>query len=163
MTAGILIIPASFNENPGVNTNGFAVGHQAELQMFSGEQTYKLDIVKVAGSETFEKNGSLFLKVQANDLPDLTMTKDGNLFTIYPNPFTNEITIEVWNPDKTKVDVAIYNLFGQRIKNLFNGTNEGQLLLKWDGTNDSGQKVVPGIYFCKVNKVTKKVFFKDGR
>ena len=163
MTAGIFSIPASVNENTGENVNGFTVGHQVELQLFKGEQAYKLDIVKVAGSETFEKNGSLFVKVQANDLPDLTINNDANLFTVYPNPFKSEITIEVWNPEKIKVDVAIFNLLGQRIKHLFNATNEGQLLLKWDGTNDSGQKVVPGIYFCKVNKVTKKVFFKDKR
>ena len=102
-------------------------------------------------------------KVQANDLPVSSINNNGNSFTVYPNPFTSDITIEVWNSEKTEIDVAIYNLLGQRIKNLFNATNEGKLLLKWDGTNDSGQKVVPGIYLCKVNNETKKVFFQDGK
>ena len=109
------------------------------------------------------KNGSLLEKGLAIDLADSTVYHNGIQFTVYPNPFTSEITIEVWNTKKTEVDVAIYNLLGQRIKNLYNAENEGQLLLKWDGTSDSGQKVVPGIYLCKVNNETKKVFFKDGK
>ncbi|MEI6140751.1 MAG: T9SS type A sorting domain-containing protein, partial [Mariniphaga sp.] len=119
--------------------------------------------VNVNRLNSSEKNGFLLEKVQANDLPVSSINNNGNSFTVYPNPFTSDITIEVWNSEKTEIDVAIYNLLGQRIKNLFNATNEGKLLLKWDGTNDSGQKVVPGIYLCKVNNETKKVFFQDGK
>jgi hypothetical protein len=110
-----------------------------------------------------EKSADIIGNVQAKDFSGLTANNDGNVFTVYPNPFTSEITIEIWNSEKTEVDVAIYTLLGQRIKNLYNSTNEGQLLLKWDGTNDSGQMVVPGIYLCKVNNETKKVIFKDGK
>ena len=163
LIAGIFNIPASSNENPAENINGFTTGHQVDLQLFRGDQSYKLDVVKVGGSDTFEKNGSLFVKVQANGLTSLRINHGENLFTVYPNPFTSQITIEVWNSERTDVDVAIYNELGQRIKNLFKGSNEGQLLLKWDGTNDSGHKVVPGIYLCRVNNETKKVFFKDGK
>ena len=141
----------------------FSTGNTIGMQLYRGNQSFKLEAVTLSGTLTFEKNGSVFVKASANDLPIVQINHGEDLFTVYPNPFTSEITIEVWNPEKTDVDVAIYNLLGQRIKNLYNAENEGQLLLKWDGTSDSGQKVVPGIYLCKVNNETKKVFFKDGK
>jgi flagellar hook assembly protein FlgD len=52
---------------------------------------------------------------------------------------------------------------GQRIKNLYSGTNNGKLTLKWDGTNNSGQKVTPGVYLCKVNGQSKQVIFEGGK
>ena len=160
--SGSISIPASANEGTGTSVNGFSIGNPIGLQLYRGNQSYKLEAETLAGTLSFEKNGSVLVKVSANDLPVIQVDNSENLFAVYPNPFTSEITIEVWNTDKTEVDIAIYNLLGQRIKNLFNATNEGQLLLKWDGTNNSGNKVVPGIYLCKVNNETKKVFFKDG-
>jgi hypothetical protein len=161
--SGAISIPASANEGNGTSVNGFTTGNTIGLQLYRGNQSYTLATETLSGAKSFEKNGSVFIKISASDLPIVQVDNPDNLFTVYPNPFTTEITIEVWNNEKTEVDVAIYSLLGQRIKNLYNAENEGQLLLKWDGTNDSGQKVVPGIYLCKVNNETKKVFFKDGK
>ena len=120
----------------------------------------KSPVAEPLRSKLFEKNGSVFIKVSANDLPVVQVDNSDHLFTVYPNPFTNEITIEVWNPEKTEIDVAIYNLLGQRIKNLYNSENQGQLLLKWDGTNDSGNMVIQGVYLCKMNGKTIKIVYK---
>jgi hypothetical protein len=163
MRSGSISIPTSANEGPATDVNGFTNGNNFGLQLYRGNTNYNLDLVILAGNNSFEKNGSVFVKVSANDLPVVQVVNDRDLFTVYPNPFTSEITIEVWNSEKTEVDVAIFSLLGQRIKNLYNVENQGQLLLKWDGTNDSGQKMVPGIYLCKVNNETMKVFFKDER
>ena len=161
--SGSISITASANEGSGTSVNGFSTGNAIGLQLYRGNQSCKLEVETLEGSKSFEKNGSVFIKVSASNLPVVQVDNSDNLFTVYPNPFTSEITIGVWNPEKTEVDVAIYSLLGQRIKNLYSAENEGQLLLKWDGTNDSGQKMVPGIYLCKVNNETKKVFFKDGK
>jgi hypothetical protein len=161
--SGSISIPASANEGSGASVNGFSTGNAIGLQLYRGNQSYSLETETLLGSRSFEKNGSVFIKVSASDLPVVQVDNSDNLFSVYPNPFTSEITIEVWNSEKTEIDVAIYSLLGQRIKNLYNAENRGQLLLKWDGTNDSGQKMIPGIYLCKVNNETKKVFFKDGK
>jgi PKD repeat protein len=159
--SGSISIAASANEGNNTTVNGFTIGNAVGLQLYRGSQSFKLEVETLAGSQSFEKNGSVFIKVSASNLPVVQVDNSDNLFTVYPNPFASEITIEVWNSEKTEVNVAIYNLLGQRIKNLYNAENQGQLLLKWDGTNDAGQKLVPGIYLCKVNNETKKVFFKD--
>ena len=160
MRSGSISIPTSANDGTAKNVNGFTNGNNIGLQLFRGNIIYTPDIVILAGSNSFEKNGSVILKVTAGDLPDLEINNISDQFIVYPNPFTSEITIEVWNSEKTDVDVAIYNLLGQRIKNLFNATNEGQLLLKWDGTNDQGHKVAQGVYLCKMNGQTIKVVYK---
>jgi hypothetical protein len=160
MKSGSISIPTSANEGTGTLVNGFSVGNQIGLQLYRGNQSYKLAMETLAGSNSFEKNGSVFIKATFNELTGLETINIDNQFLVYPNPFTSETTIEIQNSKKTDVDVAIYNLLGQRIKNLYNAANEGQLLLKWDGTNDSGNKVVRGVYVCKMNGQAIKVVFK---
>lgn len=81
-------------------------------------------------------------------------------FKCYPNPFASEINIEIRNPRRTKVSVEIYNLAGQKIRTLVNGTNDEQLDLKWSGANDWGQQVVSGVYICKVNNESKQIIYE---
>ena len=111
------------------------------------------------GNELFEKNGSLFAQVNTKDLTTIQITDNSAQFKCYPNPFTSEITIEVQNLSQVEITVEIYNLTGQRIKSLFKGINNGNLVLKWNGSNDSGQQVAPGVYLCKVNGQSKQVVF----
>ena len=158
--SGSISIPASANEGTGTSVNGFSVGNPIGLQLYRGNQSYKLAMETLAGPNSFEKNASVFIRVTFNELTGLEDVGIDNQFLVYPNPFTSEITIEILNSKKTEIDVAIYNLLGQRIKNLYNATNEGQLLLKWDGTNDSGNKVVLGVYVCKMNGQAIKVVYK---
>jgi len=118
---------------------------------------------KLGGNELFEKNESLFAMVNTNDLTTIQITNETTQFKCYPNPFTSEITIEVQNLSQAEITVEIYNMAGQWIKSLFKGTNSGNLVLKWNGTNDSDQQVAPGVYLCKVNGQSKQVIFEGGK
>ena len=102
----------------------------------------------------------MFLKVSARDLPVVQTDNGPDQFRCYPNPFKDELTIEIRNSQETDVDVAIYNLLGQKIKNLYKGSNKGELTLKWNGTNDSGHKVAQGVYLCKMNGLAIKIVYK---
>jgi flagellar hook assembly protein FlgD len=116
---------------------------------------------KISGNEFYEKNGSLLVEAKVNNLTDIQITEIIDQFKCYPNPFTQEISIEIHNQNQGKITVEIYNMAGQRIKTLFKGLNNGNLILKWNGTNDSGQKVVPGVYMCKVNDQSKKLIYES--
>jgi len=163
LIAGTISIPASANDEMSETANGFTSGHPVELQLYRANQTYQLNSTKLDGNESFEKNGSLFVQANANDLTTVQIIDNSALFKCYPNPFTSEITIEVQNLSQAEVTVEIYNMTGQRIKNLFKGTNNGNLVLKWNGSNDSGQQVAPGVYLCKVNGQSKQVIFEGGK
>ena len=80
-------------------------------------------------------------------------------FNCYPNPFTEEMVIEIQNPKQVMVTVDIYTMAGQIVKNLAIGITTEHMSLKWDGTNQKGTHVTPGVYICKVNEQTLKLVY----
>lgn len=69
----------------------------------------------------------------------------------YPNPFNPTTIIEFSLPTTSDVSVDIYNLLGQKVKNLVSGTlAAGQHRLEWDGTNDRGDEAATGVYFYRL-------------
>ena len=160
---GTISITSSSNDGNGEDTNGFISGHPIVIQLYRSNQLYNLDFAKVSGSELFEKNGSLLAKVSASDLSDKQIQEGSDQFYCYPNPFVNELTVYIQNTETSDVLVTIYNLNGQEIRQLYKGTNTGELSLKWNGTNSSGHRVAPGLYLIKMNGESRKVMFKGGR
>ncbi|MEJ2052518.1 MAG: T9SS type A sorting domain-containing protein [Calditrichaceae bacterium] len=69
----------------------------------------------------------------------------------YPNPF-NPVTNITFNLPKTaKVNLIVYNILGQKIKTLVNGTiKAGVHSYKWSGLNDNGIRMPSGIYFYRI-------------
>ncbi|MEI6142838.1 MAG: T9SS type A sorting domain-containing protein [Mariniphaga sp.] len=158
---GFISIPASANDGIGTSVNGFSTGNAIILQLYRGNQSYKVSMETLAGIRSFEKNGSIFVKVSASDLPVSQIDNVTDQFICFPNPFKDELTIEIRNSEETGVEVAIHNLLGQKIKNLYKGSNKGELMLKWNGTNDLGNKVAQGVYLCKMNGLTIKIVYKQ--
>ena len=69
----------------------------------------------------------------------------------YPNPFKNQTTIYYELPEKFNVNFEIYNNIGQKIKTLINkNQSAGKHSVIWDGTNNAGNKLQPGIYYCEM-------------
>lgn len=80
----------------------------------------------------------------------------------YPNPFNIETTIDFISPREQFGKVVIYNMLGQKVKELFSGrVINGKTRLTWNGTNENGDIVSTGTYFYSVtlgNQVqTKKM------
>ena len=68
----------------------------------------------------------------------------------YPNPFNQATTIEYSLLEASDVKLVIYNLFGQKVHTLVNTWVEaGNHRIVWNGRNEMGSKVAPGIYFCR--------------
>lgn len=69
----------------------------------------------------------------------------------YPNPFTNQTAISYTVAKQTTVNLTVYNILGQEVKQLVNTFDGvGSRVVVWDGTNTIGNKVTPGIYFCRL-------------
>ncbi|MBC8181716.1 T9SS type A sorting domain-containing protein [candidate division KSB1 bacterium] len=70
----------------------------------------------------------------------------------YPNPFNPKTTIRFDLPEEVNVKLEIYNMFGQKVRTLFNSTIQaGYYNAQWDATNDYGQVVVSGVYICRIH------------
>jgi uncharacterized repeat protein (TIGR01451 family) len=71
----------------------------------------------------------------------------------YPNPFSGStnFSYKVGNAG-TRVDVGVYNVAGRLVKSLAHGAQAaGTYTVTWDGSDDSGVRMAPGVYFLKSN------------
>ncbi len=77
-----------------------------------------------------------------------TITKT-ELLPNHPNPFNPETTIyyRLAGSEKQETKLLIYNIIGQKIRTLVQEYQaSGEHVVRWDGTDDHGQKVSSGIY-----------------
>ena len=84
-------------------------------------------------------------------------TRNSDLIAkIYPNPFKYNVTI---NTPSSKIQ--IYDISGKLVKTLDapanNQSRTPNNCFFWDGTNDHGFKLSPGVYFIKLNLDKKKI------
>ncbi len=72
------------------------------------------------------------------------------LFQNYPNPFNSSTTLHYDLPEPAEVRIAIYDILGREVKLLVSTTQHyGYKQIVWNGKDDSGALVSPGIYFFK--------------
>ncbi len=68
-----------------------------------------------------------------------------------PNPFNQIAEIQYALPNHGPVNMVIYNLMGETVKELTHATLESGIhRVAWDGTDRHGQKVKSGVYFCRI-------------
>ncbi len=68
-----------------------------------------------------------------------------------PNPFRSSTTVRFALPQPGPVDIAVYDLSGRRVRTLLAGAlDAGEQRATWDGRDDSGARVVAGIYFVRL-------------
>lgn len=66
----------------------------------------------------------------------------------FPNPFNPETEIHYRIPEAAHVTLVIYNLQGQKIRTLIDGTSQaGYYIARWDGRDEIGTSVASGMYF----------------
>ena len=67
----------------------------------------------------------------------------------YPNPFNAEVALEYHLPLDHKIQLAIFNTLGQRVRQLGSGLRQrGIHQVTWDGRDDGGQEVTSGLYIA---------------
>ncbi|RKY83814.1 hypothetical protein DRQ09_09485, partial [candidate division KSB1 bacterium] len=121
-------------------------------------QGNKLISIKFRKKEGFKSGTISFEKFMLNDshinkidFTSRTIPEKFDLFQNYPNPFNSETVIKFQLPEPGRVSLIIYNLLGQKIRTLVDSyKNSGYYSIKWDGKNDTGERVSSGIYFYKI-------------
>jgi len=72
----------------------------------------------------------------------------------YPNPFSSSASFALqWaGGGALPVDCVVLDLSGRRVRriDLGSGAAGGSMLFGWDGRDDRGQRVTPGLYFLRV-------------
>lgn len=89
----------------------------------------------------------------------------------FPNPFNPSTKITYDLPEQATLTLKVYNVLGQEVATLVNGTKEaGSYQAVWDGHNMFGASVSSGIYFFRMdatsasgttfNSLKKMIFLK---
>ena len=123
------------------------VPEQGSLFKVDSDQDIAIEDIKVANS---------------SGLISSTVVDQFALMSSYPNPFNPETTISFELFSNSNIDLAIYNMVGQRVATLMNGFQEnGSYDVQWSGTDSNGTELASGIYMVKLvtdqGVVTNKV------
>ncbi len=87
---------------------------------------------------------------QSNDeneiiVPEITQISN------YPNPFNPSTIIKLDLAESGKIELAIYNIKGQKVKTLMDAySSKGHFDIIWRGINDNKKKIASGQYFIKL-------------
>ena len=143
------------------------------LQLYSMEETkkpittkyqqYKYPDVQTFSQKHDEHWALLYdLLDKDADNDDLHVPAKPIITSNYPNPFNSSTTIAYYIPKKSNVSMTIYNLKGQKVKDLINNDiPKGNHKIVWDGQNNSGRTVGSGLYFVRIgignNVDTRKI------
>ncbi|MGD9486463.1 MAG: FlgD immunoglobulin-like domain containing protein [Calditrichaceae bacterium] len=110
-----------------------------------GIYSYRLADVSITGQITYHSP-----VIQEIAIPSQFMLGQN-----YPNPFNPTTTIKYQLATDSKVTLKIYNVLGQEVYTLVNGTQKAGLYkLLWDGRNNSGVKVSSGLYIYRIEADT---------
>jgi hypothetical protein len=151
------------------NDNGdeisFKLYDEISDQVFNCNEIITFEIDEIIGSPddlyAITATGSGIGKNQ------ITQTTDCRL-SIFPNPFNPSTTIsfELSTEPTENTELIIYNLKGQKIKDLTQNLchpefieGRGEMSVVWNGNDDNNQPVSTGIYFCKL-KAGKEILTK---
>lgn len=79
----------------------------------------------------------------------------------HPNPFNPSTHINFDLPSPSDVDLTIFNVLGQQVRNYNEFKAAGSHSITWDGTDNSGTQVASGVYFYRLDagekSATKKM------
>ncbi|MDO9577070.1 MAG: right-handed parallel beta-helix repeat-containing protein [Candidatus Cloacimonadales bacterium] len=90
-----------------------------------------------------------------NETPEINKVQLNNN---YPNPFNPETNISFSIPLDQKITLTIYNLKGQKVRELVSGQfASGQHSVVWEGKDDNGKQVGSGLYFYKLKTDDKEI------
>lgn len=89
------------------------------------------------------------------------------LLPAHPNPFNPSTTLRYRLGEDARVDLAIFDVTGRRVRRLHSGESQaaGEYSLRWDGRDDHGERLSSGVYFCRLGipgeeRVTKLTLIK---
>jgi hypothetical protein len=94
---------------------------------------------------TFENLGDpTFMEDDESELPTFSLSQN------YPNPFNPSTVIECSLPARNRVNLAIFNVLGQKVRTLIDAERQaGPLRVTWDGLDDRGKPAATGVYFYR--------------
>ena len=129
-------------------------------------ETFGFPMFGSMSSSSYNLSGGAATPTNVNDIRKDRMKPDNfELQQNYPNPFNPVTNIQFELPEAAHVELVIYNVLGQKVKELVNKEFQaGYHNLIWHGTNQNGEHVGSGTYIFVIRvKSDNKVLFQDSK
>ena len=127
---------------PGAGTSAEPISYSFSDYSVSAGETYLYWLEEVALTGETELYGPTSVIMG----PDVHV-----LQVATPNPASESTVIRYALMNETPVNMILYDLSGRAVRTLVNETMpSGQHQITWDGTNNEGQLVSGGTYFCRL-------------
>jgi len=116
------------------------------LETVSGIFNYSFGTYKIQVRDMVDLGQGLTI-----DDEDIGLVKGFALYPNYPNPFNPETRIRFQLPQKSGVELVVYDILGQRVKTLVTEIMDAGLhQVTWDGLNYDGNEVASGMYIYRI-------------
>jgi hypothetical protein len=128
---------------------GVTVGGSGDLAILTfrslaGDYQLEVESARLRDVDNLDLDARLGGYASGGDLPTVF-----RLLQNAPNPFNPKTTLAYHVPRESEVTIRVYDVAGRSVRTLLDGMVEpGRHAAVWDGTNDSGEAVGSGIYFC---------------
>ena len=139
---------------------GVSVGGSGEVAVLtfralSGDYSLEVESARLRDANNLDLEARLGGYASGGDLPTAF-----RLVQNAPNPFNPKTTVAYHVPHESSVTIRVYDVAGRCVRTLVDGLVEpGRHAAVWDGTNESGDAVGSGIYFCTMEAPD----FRDSR
>ncbi|MCK4681363.1 hypothetical protein KAT82_09555, partial [bacterium] len=128
---------------------GVTIGGSGDLAILTfrslaGGYQLEVDSARLRDVDNIDLDARLGGYASGGDLPTVF-----RLVQNAPNPFNPKTTLAYHVPRESEVTIRVYDVAGRSVRTLVDGMVEpGRHAAVWDGTNDGGEAVGSGIYFC---------------
>ena len=127
-------------ESQGLKEAGF------QFQVFEGESGRTGEVVFQIFNDKEEPVTTCKLSFQA----ELNL-QDSKLLSPFPNPANPEATIAFALKEPSHVNLALYNILGQRVRTLLDEERKAGLWhVHWDSRDDTGMTLASGVYVIRL-------------
>ena len=177
---GISYITDALTTNEGMYVDDFS-----PIEVFQHEDTLSSNITNNYYQVSGRTEGSYFYEVRARDaqgqwsrssnreiatvLPQSAIDEPAlptslSLSQNYPNPFNPTTTISLNIPEKSHVELSVYDITGARVATLINSDLQaGTYRVNFGGKDGNGKAISSGVYFYRVKAgeqtITRKMVF----
>ncbi|HDZ12703.1 MAG TPA: T9SS type A sorting domain-containing protein, partial [Bacteroidetes bacterium] len=127
---------------------------------------YRLAAFDFSGNESAFSEQITLTITNVKDAPKAAIPTQFVLEQNFPNPFNPSTKITFGLPSSEQTTIAIYNLLGAKVRLLASGKfSAGYHSIVWDGRDNRGRVVGPGIYLYRLQSgsrilVNKMIFMK---
>ena len=140
------------NTDPNLQTK-LSEAHQNLFLVESDEsggfhnQKYQMDLL----ADVIQRSKEIIAATPVQETKTEQLPKAYALFQNYPNPFNPSTHINYTLPERTPVTIEVFDLLGERVRVLVNGTEAaGSHSVTWNGRNDFGKSVPGGVYIYRI-------------